>query len=228
MNKQQLAELKQECDQYLMEINQLASRRQELREREKNIAVTSQALANQYELQGGSVNGVRDSLASILPRHLQPSNVGDIDQVAWLFYYPLDFDFGTNPVLTRESFQEVQTQVSQEAAFLLMGLSVNFWDYSESGFLGPYTFSLQDAQSTRQFNLNPVPLTNVGMNSCPSLLPTPLLFQPNATMRIRVGTLLGVGETMNTTGSGRFQIMLHGLRIRLGNNANILSTVFAK
>lgn len=215
------------CVQLQEKINELLTRRAELRKQEKNFRVRSSVFSSQPVIPG-SADSLKKVLSSILPAHMMPGNVGDVNSVAWPFYYPFQFDFGTDPTLTSLSRQERNQQVSQEAGFLLLGISKNFEQQdSESGFLGPYQIDIRDNQSTRQFNDNPLPIQCIGEDSRPTEFATPLLFLPNASIKITASTWLATGETLATVGSGSFEVCLYGLRVRIEDAASVLGTIFA-
>ncbi len=214
--------LNQSCQELISLINEQVKERSRLRGQEKNLLLRERALASVPQVK----NSTRNMLAQILPPHLMPQNVGDIDMVAWPFYYAFDLDFGDNPTLTNLSRQTAAIQVSQEAGFLLIGLSQNFQGETEAGPLGPYQITIRDNQSTRQFNDLSIPIQAIGSNSNPTVLDTPLLFYPNASITIEATTWLSSTESLVTVGSSQMQIMAYGVRIRLDDANSVLSTVF--
>lgn len=214
------------CTALQQQIYELLQQRQALRQKEKNIRIREGAIFSEPLIPGSSAV-LKKTLSAILPSHMLPGNVGDVNSVAWPFYFSIPFDFGTDPTLTSLSRIQNSVQVTQEAGFLLLGVSKNFDSQdSESGFLGPYQIDVRDNQSTRQFNDKPIPLQMIGENSLPTEFVTPLLFVPNASIQVVASTWLNTGESMATVGSGKFEICLFGLRIRIEDAGSVLSTIF--
>ncbi len=165
-------------------------------------------------------------LRKFLPEHLIPSNVGGYDSVAWPFWFQANFDFGANPTITSASRQTSSFQVTQEAAFLLMAVYRKGYEYGTSGDLGPWQLEIRDRQSSRQFNDKPIPMQVIGNKSRPSILPTPMIIQPNAFMDITMSSWLPSGVSQATTGSGKFQFSFFGYRTRIENADQLMSLIY--
>lgn len=218
------------CAKLQTQISELLQQRAAIRAHEQDLKIREYALSQEPQIKngGGSAADLRSYLAKVLPAHLMPGNVGELSQIAWPFYFPVDIDFGVDPVLTSTSRVVSSFQVTQEASFLLLNVQTNAEDQGVAGFGGPYQIDIRDNQSSRQFNDQPIPVQMLGRFSLPASLPTPLMFQPNASVTLTMTTWLPAGETLNTIGSGRFQIMMSGLRVRVDDSGQILSSIFAQ
>ncbi len=227
MNQNQL---NQYCAQMAHAINSLSAQKDRLSQEDQNLGARMRALSKQAQVGNESPRSLEHNLKRILPAHLYPGNVGKLDAVAWPFYYSVNFDFGTNPTLSNTTRAVQGFQVTQEAAFLLLGITFNFQDQqSEAGFLGPYTLEIRDRQSSRQLNDEPIPIQTMGTNSVPTKLPTPFLVMPNANVDLIVSTWLTAADgNLVTVGESALQFSLSGLRIRIDKARNVLSTVFSK
>jgi hypothetical protein len=168
--------------------------------------------------------GLREKLASFLPPYMVPGNVGHINQVTWPFWETVKFNFGANPTWSSSTKQVQSFQVTQEAAWLVTAISRKSYSYDTAGELAPLQLIITDRQSSRQFNDRPIPLQIIGKRSRSTILPTPLLFMPNAFIDITMTSW--VTNTMTTTGQGSHDITLFGYRIRVGDEKAVLSTVF--
>ena len=224
-----MGDITQTCQTLIDQINKLLAEKHRLRAYEQDIKVREAAFKSEPSISGKG-EMLAKALEQILPAHMLPGNVGDINKVAWPFYYAFDFDFGLNPTLDINTRQAQSVQVSQEAAFLLLAVYRDFFGtpYSEAGQLGPYQIDVRDNQSSRQFNNNPIPVQTLGADSRPTWLPTPMLFLPNASMTVTMSTFLLAGESMVTVGDSKSQIMLAGLRVRIEDASAVLSTIFGQ
>lgn len=205
------------------EIQKLQNQLQDQRRIERNLRVRERALASQPQVPS---RDLRASLSEFLPPHLMPRNVGSYNSVAWPFYFQVDFDFGTNPVIDANTRLTRSFQVTQEGALLLLQISRTSDAYSDAGDLGPWTVEFRDRQSSRQFNDRPVPLQMIGTKARPSDLPTPMLLMPNAFFDVTMGTWLASPDTQAVVGDARHQLSFHGLRIRVEDYEKVLSSVF--
>lgn len=174
----------------------------------------------------GNIGNLHKTLNSILPPNMRPGNVGDYSSVTWPMWYQADFDFGTNPSYTSNSRQTQNFQNTQEAAFLFMAISRKHYGYDTASALAPLQVEIRDRQSSRQFNDNPIPIQMIGRRNHPTTLPTPMLVMPNAFLDITASTWLPAGNTMATTGSGKFQLTFFGYRIRVEDSGKVLSSIF--
>lgn len=224
-----MKQIVQDCRILEHEIKAIGENRSSLRRKERELKIREEALKQQYKAGVGpstTAKGLSASLRHILPNYLYPGNVGMIEDAYWAFYYTFDFDFGTNPVLTSNSRLSTRIEVSQEAAFIATNISVDTADNTDASFRGPYTVNLIDNQSSRQLNESPIPIQSLGKKSNPTKLPTGYLVMPNSSMTLEVGTWIPVGNTMNTTGDGRIQFVVGGIRIRTDAFRSVLSKVF--
>ena len=167
---------------------------------------------------------LEQTLKNILPGYMMPTNVGDVNQVSWPFYHVVDFDFGTDPTYGPNTRQTQSFQVTQEAAFVITKFSVKSFSDSSSGELAPLSVRIIDRQSSRQFNDAAIPIQMLGGKSYPTIFPTPMLIMPNAFMDFTMESWLTANQA--TVGSGKFQLMIEGYRIRLGDMTKVLSTIF--
>jgi hypothetical protein len=206
-------------------INQIRSLIQNERKREQNLKIRYAALSQIPVVAGNNPKSLKEHLDEILPPSLIPANVGNIDSIAWPFWYQFDFDFGTNPTLSTSLRQTQSVQITQEAGFLMMGLSRDSEEVSLAGSLGPWTIeSIKDRQSSRQFNNQPINFQAIGKGSNISVFPTPLLFFPNAFIDITMGCFQTTPNAV--VGRAKHQISVFGYRVRMGDDQRILSTIF--
>lgn len=195
------------------------------RKREQNLKIRYAALSKIPVVGGNNPKTLRDHLEQILPPTLIPSNVGNIDSVGWPFWYQFDFDFGTNPTLSTNLRQTQSVQVTQEAGFLMLGISRDSEEDSLAGSLGPWTIErIQDRQSSRQFNDKPVNFQTIGTKSNLTYFPTPMLFFPNAFIDLTMGSFQPTPNAV--VGNARHQLSIFGYRVRMGDDQRILSTIF--
>lgn len=200
------------------------SNRANLRSRNRSLndrfaALTSQPLVSDS-------GGLRANLKKIIPKHLMPQNVGQYNEVMWNYFFPFNFDFGDNPLYDVNTREEVNIQVDQEAGFLLTHISRDHNDPGQSGYNSPLSFTVRDLQSSRQYNDEPVPVQQFGFKGQPTFLDTPLYFAANARIQIAMTSWLPKGETFQTTGSGKHQIVLGGYRIRQSEAGKVLASIF--
>lgn len=209
------------------EIERLKAELSNQRAIERNLNARHRALGNYPQVgAGGNAKGLARNLRGALPEHLVPMNVGGYNTVAWPFWFQVDFNFGTNPTLTATTTQTQSYQVTQEAAVILLGISRFSDAYSGAGDLGPWTMTIRDRQSSRQFNDRPIPLQMIGTQARPTRLPTGLLLMPNAFMDVTMATWLTGALSMTTVGEARHQFSFFGLRVRVEDAEKVLSSVF--
>lgn len=168
--------------------------------------------------------GLREKLAGFLPPYMVPGNVGHVSQVTWPFWEAVTFDFGTDPTYSSSTRQTQSFQVTQEAGLLVTQIARKSYVYSNAGELAPLQIEIRDRQSSRQFNDRPIPLQMIGRRGRPTVLPTPLLFMPNAFIDVTMSSWLTT--SMATTGNGKIEMIIFGYRIRVGDENKVLSTVF--
>lgn len=187
------------------------------------------ALSSQPAFHQGS--GLGKALRSILRPDLVPGNVGHINHAAWNFYYTVNFNLqndATWPNLTSNTRQISSFTVSQEAAFLMMGITRHAEDYSSAGDLGPLALEIIDRQSSRYFNNEPIPIQNFGYKGYVSYLPVPMLILPNAKVEMQLTTTLDQGVSQNAEGgsTGKHSFTCWGYRVRVEDAGKVLSSIF--
>ena len=185
---------------------------------------SNQTLGASEEVAKESAMSLEQTLKKILPAYMMPTNVGDINTVSWPFYHVVDFDFGADPTYGPNTRQTQSFQVTQEAAFVMTKLSMKTFDDSDAGELAPLSLRIVDRQSSRQFTDGLLPIQMIGSKSYPTVFPTPMLIMPNAFMDFTLESWLTSNQA--TTGVGKFQLMVEGYRIRIGDMNKVLSTVF--
>jgi len=172
------------------------------------------------------IGDLQKKLKDVIPPHMQPGNVGGYNKITWPFWFQVDFNFGANPSWSQASRQTSSFQVTQEAAFLLTQVTKKHTGYDTSSALAPIQIELRDRQSSRQLNDRPIPLQMFGQNSKPTILPTPMLIMPNAFIDVIASSWVPAGETMTTTGDGKFQLSFFGYRVRVEDADKVLSSIF--
>jgi hypothetical protein len=211
------------------EINRLNNIKRALREREKSLNARQQYLDNPQAFPVNNIKGLRNSLLGNLPNFMMPGNVGGINEVTWPFYFQVNIDMGDDPTVSQHNFSITKNffQVDQEAAFLLQSVgrshSTNAAGQSAT-FSAPLQIELIDRQSSRRFSDKPFPLQMVGLDSIPSVFPTPMYIQPNAFLDVIVNGIPELEQHYN--GSGLFQLSFFGYRIRTEDAGKVLSTIF--
>lgn len=209
------------------EIDRMDRLTRQLRTREEDIKARTRALAEPKQFATNSVRDLKKTLDSSLGYFFRPSNVGGINEVSWPFWFQASVDFGQDPTISRFTPQRTFFQVDQEACLLLMGISVMYsTDINQVSALqrAPISVLVQDRQSSRFFMNNHMPVQVIGDNSNPSVLPCPMFMYPSGFVDIEVR---GINETPQTfVGSGQMQFSFFGLRCRVENAQNVLSTIF--
>lgn len=178
----------------------------------------------------GSASQIQQGTNQALAPQKRPGNVGDINSVIWPFWFTF-----TAPELTAATGSNGFITVTQEAAFIFMAMSKVV--FKRTGIAAPYQYtainallpdegansandvliSIRDAQSTRVFFGQPMSIDQIGCAEEPTILPTPQLMLPNATIEC-------VFQNNSVDTYVPF-ITLFGYRIRLENAADILSTI---
>lgn len=203
-----------------------------------NLQARRKALSSQPVFVQGK--GLHDAMATFLPQQLVPTNVGGLNTVAWQFQFTVDFDLTqTQPWITQvgltgngaiSSFtrQTKTFQVTQEAAFLMMGVMRHANDYNDAGDLGPLTFEFRDAQSSRYFNNTPTPIQMFGQKGYMAYLAVPMILMPNANFEITLGCNLdeGITQQVPIDSEGIHRCTMFGYRIRVQDADKVLSSIF--
>lgn len=169
-----------------------------------------------------------DELAKKLPAHMMPGNVGLNDKVTWPFNFTVNFDFGANPVWSSSSSKQSFFQVTQDAGFLLCGISRDSSKFDSAGTLAPLGLDIRDRQSARQFNNSPIPLQMIGRSSKYTQFHEPLWINPSAFVDITVSSLLNTQTAVNTSTESKLSLNFFGYRMRTAKGANALGTTVGK
>lgn len=216
-------------DLLAQEIQTTLNQIKQIKNATKNLAARKQALSSQPVANNGGA--LAQHLKQFLPPHAMPKNVGHLNHVAWPFWYSVDFDLTTTsdwPNLTSATRLVSSFQVSQEAGFLVTGLSRHADDYSDAGDLGPLQIELRDRQSSRFFNNAPIPIQMISLEGYVTAMPTPFLIMPNAFMDVIMTTFLtpGVSQASDPGSVGTHQFTFHGYRLRIEDAQKVLSSIF--
>ena len=208
----------------LARIQKLKEYRQNLRARERGMNARMKALGSMPEVAATDLKKFEASIQQFLPDTMMPGNVGPLNAVVWPFWSVVDFDFGIDPIVSNNLTQTQSFQVSQEAAYMIMGITADSTEVSLAGSLGPWQIILKDAQSSRQLNNNAIPYRALGWKSLPTVLPTPYFLFPNAKFEV---TMNGFNTVPFTAfGEAFHQISFFGYRMRVEDAQNVLSTIF--
>lgn len=145
----------------------------------------------------GPVDGPQDvarNLGNVLPDYLVPGNLGEINKVAWPFWF-------TNQTPELPAAVPTATQskgsvtITQEAAFIVTDIlrsvfvhdliagTYTYVDPNQPGQTGlapGLSMILVDGQSRRQFMSKPIQFDHLGWARFPSELPTSQMFLPNS------------------------------------------------
>lgn len=176
---------------------------------------------------GSDLESLESNLLKFVPDSHMPGNIGARDAVVWPFYHPLNFDFGENPLISTRVVQEQFFEVSQEGAFMILGVLRSSEANDRAGARCPLKVTFRDAQSSRQLNdFRGVPFQVIGTRSNPTILPTPYFLFPNARFSVEMSGIPSIAQEANYTGEGKHQITFFGYRMRVDNAQAVLSTMF--
>jgi len=173
-------------------------------------------------------NALEKHLNEILPPELIPSNVGDINQVQWGFFYEVDFDLGVDPVYDNNLSVRKSFKVTNESAFLVTRIYRDCDDSGVAGLEAPLTLTIRDLQSSRQFMDRGIPLQSIPGKGYFYELPIPFLLYPAASAELELKCWLPNGITIPTSGVGTQNFTLYGARVRIQNPSAVLKTMFQK
>jgi hypothetical protein len=179
---------------------------------------------------GSSPYALEQRLINAKLGNMMPGNVGDINKIVWPFWFTFNA-----PVLAPSTSSTASFTVSQEAAFIWMSFSkVVFlrtgagpnWTYTaidpnnenSAGDADGLNVVFRDAQSSRTFQRNPMPLDAYGLPEFPTVLSTPLMFLPNSTVEVQY-------SNANASNTYVPWITFFGYRVRVQDAQNILSLV---
>lgn len=162
---------------------------------------------------------------------LRPGNLGDINRVVWPFWFTT-----TKVTLPPNTTGQGNVTITQEAAFIWLGYTkivyleqvgnpgaYNYIDPEQpdaAGKANNLTMSIRDSQSSRTFMNKSIDLNQIGTWKYPTILPTPQLLLPNSNMEFGFSN----SDQNNTY---RPFVCMYGLRVRIEDAKNILSTISA-
>lgn len=198
------------------------------RARERQIQKMEYQSALGYDQPSVKRNALEEHFNSILPPELIPSNVGDISQVQWGFFYNVDFDFGVDPTWNSDINQSNIIKVTNEAAFLLTRIYRDTEDAGTAGLEAPLTMTLKDLQSSRQFMDSGIPVQAIPGKGYFYELPVPYLLYPAATAELQLKSWLPDGIDITTDGVSAQSFMLYGARVRVSDPNAIIKAMFRK
>lgn len=185
----------------------------------------------QQSAKNASAQGFQKKLINSKLGGLMPGNIGDINKVVWPFW----FTFSAPELAAGGTSSNASFTVSQEAAFIWMSFSaavflrsgagpnyvythIDTSDESAAGNINNLNIVFRDAQSSRVFQRNPMPIEAFGSPQYPTVLRSPVMFLPNATVEVQY-------TNNDTTNVYVPFITFFGYRVRIQNAENILSLV---
>lgn len=198
------------------------------RAKERQIQKLENSNALMYSQPAVKTNALEDHLKGILPPELIPSNVGDINQVQWGFFYEVDFNFGDDPTWDSNVSARKSFKVSSEAAFLITRIYRDQDDAGVSGYEAPLTLTLRDLQSSRQFMDRGIPLQAFPSKGYFYELPVPFLLYPAASAELELKCWLPNGISIETVGASKQSFTLYGAKVRVQSPEAILKAMFQK
>ena len=160
---------------------------------------------------------VESNLRKMIPAHLFPGNVGNQNKVIWPFHFTVEFDFGANPVWSAATRLSKFFQVTQDAGFLLTGVSRNNDNFNSGGELAPLGLDIRDRQSSRQFNNSPIPIQSIGRASKYTRIHEPLWINPAAFVDVTITSLVNAATAINTSPGSKLSLTFFGYRMRTQN-----------
>lgn len=180
---------------------------------------------------GGAPQTLKHNFEAGLVPSLLPGNLGDINKVIWPFWFTT-----TKTTLAPNTAAQGNITITQEAAFIWLAYSKTVL-LEETGSPGQYqyvdpdeagaaaksnnlTFLIRDSQSSRQFMNKAIDINQVGHWKYPTVLPTPQLLLPNSNIEVTY-------QNNDNDVTYRPFITFFGLRVRIEDAKNILSTISA-
>ena len=199
----------------------------------RNARIAAAIRRRNYDRQGvapvDSARQLNANLRNALPPRMVPGNIGDINRVIWPFFFPFNA-----PELTPNTSTIASVTVTQEAAFIWMSWSKAVFQKttgptqytyidpqnfnSDLGGVNGLTTALRDASSTRVFNGSPTEIDTMGDANQPSVLPTPIMFLPNATIELNF-------TNNHPTNTYVPFVTMFGYRVRIQDAQKILSMI---
>jgi hypothetical protein len=148
--------------------------------------------------------------------------------VQWPFQFTVDFDMGANPVWSTSINLQKFFQVTQEAGFLLIGVSRNHTTYNSASELAPLALDIRDRQSSRQLNGSPIPLQMLGRSSKYTQFHEPLWINPAAYVDLTITSLAPNTTGVNSSAESKFSLTFWGYRMRNPAGVNMMGTSVGK
>jgi len=210
--------------QLIQKIYEEKERQRTLRREERNVIARNKYLQMQPMI--SQEGGLKANLQRVIPTHLMPVNLGELDEIMQPYHFRVSFDFGTDPQWTPTTNLKDTFQVSQNMGFLMVAISRS-WKSSEwAGYKAPLKIDyIRDAQTTRQFNNNnPIMLNNIGYRGKPTMMDIPIYFTPNSVVEVSLSSF--VNENWNTTGNGYQELMIEGYQIHEKNVEAVLNAIY--
>lgn len=187
-------------------------------------------MAQKINNRTGSAKGLSQKFDSGILSGIKPGNIGEINNVIW----PFSFVFSSQDVNPGQSVIN-SFSVTQEAGFIMRSMTkqvylkdtiTGFYTYidpfavSESvNSANGLSFTLKDAQSSREFNGRAAQdIDTLGNANFPTFYPSTVFLLPNQTMQI-------LFTNNHPTNVYRPYVVVSGYRIRVADAQNILSTV---
>lgn len=174
-----------------------------------------------------STGNFASNLAKILPPHVSPKNIGSFDSLMWDFFYPVAFDFGTDPVFNKNTRMSQSFRVNQEGSFLLCGISRIYQSKGNAGKGAPLVMSIMANQMDKRYNDAPFPIQNIGTNGNPLEFPVPMLVGKNTTVSIDLTSILTGIEEVEAIGDGYHEFCFYGMKVRNEEDLKLIQTIFA-
>lgn len=170
---------------------------------------------------------------SDMPVYIMPGNAGDINKVIWPSFFTTD-------VIEVAPDQQLDTgfSVSKTAGFIMVSYAKAIYTVEDLGgndrrylYVDPdapaglgetpgLSFTWRNSSSTRDFTNTSVPLDHVGNPRWPSYLYAPQLVMPNENIGVSF-----IND--NPTNTYRVALTFYGIRIRIEDSYDLLSTAFA-
>lgn len=201
---------------------------QSTRQQERQIQKMEQGGNVLYDQPSVKQNALEKHLNDILPPELIPSNVGDINQVQWGFFYEVDFNFGVDPVWSANVNARKSFKVTNESAFLVTRIYRDCDDAGIAGLEAPLTLILRDLQSSRQLMDRGIPLQAIPSKGYYYELPIPFLLYPAASADLEIKCWLPNGVVIPASGVGTQNFTLYGARVRIQSPQAVLKSMFQK
>lgn len=158
---------------------------------------------------------------------LAPGNVGDINTVIW------DYWFVIQPTIVAPGSSTTQIlNINNVASFTLKAIMKDVSVQTENGsflyvdpdapadigFAPGLQVQISDVSSARQYYNSPVRLDHVGSPQEPFILPSPLMYQPSASISVQI-------SNSNTTDTFAVGLGFLGYRLRINNQSQLGSQI---